>query len=126
MPLLLAVDKVYAKIRNEKYSYIADQMTRFPEEVDQYDPDSIKEIINNCIAHSDYRLRGRINVEEFEDHLVFINEGAFIPEKHRAGIRARLQASLLSECFSVRCYGQYVYDRYKLYGYSNDISDTEG
>ena len=80
MPFLLAVDKVYAKIRNEKYRYIADQMTLFPEEVDQYDPDSIKEIINNCIAHSDYRLRGRINVEEFEDHLVFINEGAFIPE----------------------------------------------
>lgn len=28
----------------------------------------------------DYRLRGKINVEEFEDKLVFINEGAFIPE----------------------------------------------
>jgi len=34
----------------------------------------------NCIAHSDYRRHGKINVEEFEDHLVFINEGAFIPE----------------------------------------------
>jgi len=40
----------------------------------------IKEILNNCIAHSDYRLRGKIHVEEFEDRLVFINEGAFIPE----------------------------------------------
>lgn len=80
MPLLLAIDKVYAKIRNEKYRYIAGQQTLFPEEVDQYDPDLIKEILNNCIAHSDYRLRGHINVEEFEDHLIFINEGAFIPE----------------------------------------------
>lgn len=80
MPLLLAVDKVYAKIRNEKYRYIAGQQTLFPEEVDQYDPSLIKEILNNCIAHSDYRLRGKINVEEFEDRLVFINEGAFIPE----------------------------------------------
>lgn len=80
MPLLLAVDKVYGKIRNEKYRYIAGQQTLFPEEVDQYDPGMIKEILNNCIAHSDYRLRGKINVEEFEDRLVFINEGAFIPE----------------------------------------------
>ena len=80
MPLLLAVDKVYSKIRNEKYRYIAGQQTLFPEEVDQYDSGMIKEILNNCIAHSDYRLRGKINVEEFEDRLVFMNEGSFIPE----------------------------------------------
>lgn len=80
MPLLLAVDKVYAKIRNEKYRYIAGQATLFPEEVDQYNPNLVKEIINNCIAHSDYRLRGKINIEEYEDRLVFVNEGAFIPE----------------------------------------------
>ena len=80
IPLLLAVDKVYSKIRNEKYRYIAGQQTLFPDEVDQYEPELIKEIINNCIAHQDYRLRGKINVEEFEDRLVFINEGAFIPE----------------------------------------------
>jgi ATP-dependent DNA helicase RecG len=80
LPMLLAVDKVYAKIRNEKYRYIAGQQTLFPDEVNQYEPELIKEVINNCIAHQDYRLRGKINVEEFEDRLVFINEGAFIPE----------------------------------------------
>lgn len=80
MPMLLAVDKVYNKIRNEKYRYIAGQQTLFPDEVNQYEPELIKEIINNCIAHQDYRMRGKINVEEFEDKLVFINEGAFIPE----------------------------------------------
>lgn len=80
MPLLLAVDKVYAKIRNEKYRYIAGQMTLFPDEVYSYDADVVKEILNNCIAHSNYQLRGKINVEEFEDKLVFINEGNFIPE----------------------------------------------
>ena len=80
MPLLLAVDNVYAKIRNEKYRYIAGQLTLFPDEVYQYEPEVIKEALNNCIAHSDYRLRGKINVEEFEDRVVFINEGAFIPE----------------------------------------------
>lgn len=80
MPMLLAVDKVYAKIRNEKYRYIAGNQTLFPDEVNQYEPDLIKEIINNCIAHQDYRLRGKINIEEFEDRLVFLNEGNFIPE----------------------------------------------
>ncbi len=80
MPLLLAVDKTYAKIRNEKYRYIAGQQTLFPDEVEQYAPDVVKEILNNCIAHSNYQLRGKINVEEFEDRLVFINEGNFIPE----------------------------------------------
>lgn len=75
MPLLLAVDKVYGKIRNEKYRYIADQTTLFPEEVDQYNPNLVKEIINNCIAHSDYRLRGKINLEEYEDHLVSLMKG---------------------------------------------------
>lgn len=80
MPMLLAVDKVYSRIRNVKYRYIAGQQTLFPDEVDQYEPELIKEILNNCIAHQDYRLRGKINVEEFEDKLVFINEGAFIPE----------------------------------------------
>lgn len=80
MPLLLSVDRAYAKIRNEKYRYIAAQQTLFPDEVDQYDPEVIKEILNNCIAHSNYQLRGKINIEEFEDHLVFINEGNFIPE----------------------------------------------
>ncbi len=80
MPLLLAVDRVYSKIRNEKYRYIAGQSTLFPDEVNQYEPELVKEVLNNCIAHQDYRLRGKINVEEFEDRLVFINEGAFIPE----------------------------------------------
>lgn len=80
MPMLLAVDKVYSRIRNVKYRYIAGQQTLFPDEVNQYEPELIKEVINNCIAHQDYRLREKINVEEFEDKLVFINEGAFIPE----------------------------------------------
>ena len=80
MPMLLAVDKTYSKIRNVKYRYIAGQQTLFPDEVNQYEPELIKEIINNCIAHQDYRLRGKINVEEFEDKLIFINEGSFIPE----------------------------------------------
>lgn len=80
MPLLLAVDRAYSKIRNEKYRYIAGQQTLFPDETTQYEADVVKEVLNNCIAHSNYQLRGKINLEEFEDRLVFINEGNFIPE----------------------------------------------
>ncbi len=77
-PLLLAVDNVYAKIRNLKYRYIKDG-TLFPEEIDQYEPFVIREAINNCIAHQDYTKGGRINVIEMEDQLVFTNLGSFIP-----------------------------------------------
>lgn len=78
MPLLLAVDKVYAKIRNLKYRYLRDG-TLFPEETDQYEPYALREALNNCIAHQDYTLCGRINVIEREDSLTFTNLGSFVP-----------------------------------------------
>lgn len=77
-PLLLAVDKIYAKIRNSKYRYLKNG-TLFPDEIDQYEPFTIREAINNCIAHQDYSLCGRINVVEMEDQLIFTNLGSFIP-----------------------------------------------
>lgn len=78
-PLLLNTEEVYKKIRNLKYRYIADG-TLFPEEVDQYDPYIVREGLNNCIAHQDYSLSGKINLVEYEDgRLVFINSGKFIP-----------------------------------------------
>ncbi|MCH8535920.1 MAG: putative DNA binding domain-containing protein [Flavobacteriaceae bacterium] len=79
LPLLLAVDKVYNKIRNLKYRYISDG-TLFPDEVNQYEPYTIREAINNCIAHQDYTKNGRINVIEMEDQLLFTNLGDFIPQ----------------------------------------------
>ena len=78
MPMLLAVDKVYAKIRNLKYRYIREG-TLFPEETDQYEPYAIREALNNCIAHQDYTLAGRINVVEREESLSFTNKGSFVP-----------------------------------------------
>jgi len=54
-PLILSIEKVYKKIRNLKYRYIAEP-TLFPEEVDTYDPYVIREALNNCIAHQDYEL----------------------------------------------------------------------
>lgn len=77
-PLLLAIDKIYAKIRNLKYRYLKEG-TLFPDEVSQYEPYSIREALNNCIAHQDYSKNGRINVIEMEDQLIFTNLGSFIP-----------------------------------------------
>lgn len=77
-PILLAVDKIYAKIRNLKYRYIKDG-TLFPDEVNQYEPYSIREALNNCIAHQDYTKHGRINLVEMDDQLIFTNLGTFIP-----------------------------------------------
>lgn len=78
-PLILAVENVYKKIRNLRYRYISNK-TLFPEEIDRYDPATIREAINNCIAHQDYELAGKINVVENEDDcLIFSNLGSFIP-----------------------------------------------
>jgi ATP-dependent DNA helicase RecG len=77
-PFLLAVDNVYAKIRNLRYRYMQSG-TLFPDEVDRYEPFVIREALNNCIAHQDYSLRERIDVIEEEDQLSFRNAGNFIP-----------------------------------------------
>lgn len=78
LPLILSVEKIFAKIRNIKYRYMQEG-TIFPAEVSQYEPFSIREAINNCIAHQDYTKGARINVIEKEDQLVFTNQGSFIP-----------------------------------------------
>jgi ATP-dependent DNA helicase RecG len=78
-PYILAVDEVYAKIRNLKYRYLKDG-TLFPEEIDQYDAKNIKEALSNCIAHMDFTLGGRISVAENEDgYISFTNPGTFLP-----------------------------------------------
>lgn len=78
-PLLLNTEEIYRKIRKVKYRYMRDG-SLFPEEMDQYEPYVIREAINNCIAHQDYRLGGHINVVENEDgYLTFSNLGSFIP-----------------------------------------------
>ena len=79
IPFILAVDKVLTKIRNLKYVHLGTQ-TIFPDEFLRYEPFSIRELINNTIAHQDYEKKGRINVIEYEDdHLIFSNLGSFLP-----------------------------------------------
>lgn len=78
IPMILSVEKVFSKIRNIKYRYMQEG-TIFPTEVAKYEPFSIREAINNCIAHQDYTKNARINVIEMDDQLIFTNQGSFIP-----------------------------------------------
>jgi ATP-dependent DNA helicase RecG len=78
IPMILSIEKVFSKIRNIKYRYMQEG-TIFPTEVAKYEPFSIREAINNCIAHQDYTKNARINVIEMDDQLIFTNQGNFIP-----------------------------------------------
>lgn len=78
-PFILQVDRVLEKIRNERYRYFDSQLTLFPTLANKYDLEVIRELLHNAIAHQDYRNSGKINVLEYEDRLVFKNEGSFIP-----------------------------------------------
>ena len=79
IPFILNVEKVKNKIRNLRYRYMVNENTLFPNEADQYDNYILRELINNCIVHQDYRLKGTINIMEFKDKLIISNEGNFIP-----------------------------------------------
>jgi ATP-dependent DNA helicase RecG len=90
MPMILAVDLLNAKIRNIKYVSIRPD-TLFPDEMMRYDMFSIREPLNNCIAHQDYTKGARIEVVEYEDNrLIFQNAGNFIPTS--------IEAVLDSDC----------------------------
>jgi len=78
LPFLLGIEKVFRKIRNLNYRYLPDG-TLFPIEITQYDPWVLREALHNCIAHQDYELKGRINVVEKPEELIFSNQGHFIP-----------------------------------------------
>ncbi|WP_165052610.1 MULTISPECIES: RNA-binding domain-containing protein [unclassified Adlercreutzia] len=78
-PFILQVDKVLGKVRNERYRYFNSETTLFPTLANKYDPEAIRELLHNAVAHQDYRQTGKVNVLEYEDRIVFINEGSFIP-----------------------------------------------
>lgn len=78
IPIILAVDKIFARIRNLTYRYISDE-TLFPYEISRYDPWVIRETLHNCIAHQDYLQGARVSIVENADSLLFTNRGDFIP-----------------------------------------------
>lgn len=87
-PFIMQVDRVLGKIRNEKYRFFDREDTLFPTEAYRYSPEVIRELLHNAIAHQDFRMSGKINVLEYEDRLVFKNEGTFIPETIEAALES--------------------------------------
>ena len=77
-PLILAVEKVFTRIRNLTYRYLPDA-TLFPVELTQYDPWVMRETLHNCIAHQEYPQGGRIQVIEGPESVLFTNPGDFLP-----------------------------------------------
>lgn len=79
IPFITLSDRIFGKMRNLTYRYMPNQLTLFPMETKQYDLWLLRELMNNCIAHSEYTIGGRIYLNEFEDHIVLTNPGTFLP-----------------------------------------------
>ena len=84
IPMILAIEEIGSLIRNTTYTYtISGSM--FPESMARYDTFTIREPLNNAIAHQDYSKGCHIDVIEYEDEkLCFKNAGQFIPESVEA------------------------------------------
>lgn len=81
IPFITLSERLFEKIRNLTYRYMPNQMTLFPTEIKQYDMWLLRELLNNCIAHSEYTFGGRIYLNEFEDRIILTNPGSFLPGK---------------------------------------------
>ncbi|TWU02223.1 RNA-binding domain-containing protein [Stieleria varia] len=97
-PLLLAVDPLLRKIRNLTCRVLP-WGTLFPTEILQYEPWVLRESLHNAIAHQDYSQGGRVDVVEFEDRLVVVNKGTFLPGDVESVIRRDAPYSLYRNAF---------------------------
>ena len=52
IPFINVIDRIVARIRNLTYRYMPNQMTLFPQEIQQYDTWLLRELMHNCIAHN--------------------------------------------------------------------------
>lgn len=78
-PFLISADTVYSKIRNTMYRYMTNEGI-FPKEVQRYDEYTLREAINNAVAHADYMRDETIDVLEYEnDRVIICNAGEFLP-----------------------------------------------
>lgn len=84
IPMILAIEELGSLFRNTTYTYtISGSM--FPESMSRYDAFTLREPLNNAIAHQDYSKGCHIDVIEYEDDkLSFKNAGQFIPESVEA------------------------------------------
>lgn len=79
VPFITLSDRIFGKIRNLTYRYMTNPNSLFPSETKQYDNWLLRELLNNCIAHSNYEICSRIILDEEEDQVIFKNPGTFLP-----------------------------------------------
>lgn len=80
IPMILAVEDLGHRISNTQYVYTIEG-NLFPQDMKRYDVFTLREPLNNAIAHQDYSKGSMIDVVEYEDEkLVFLNKGQFIPK----------------------------------------------
>lgn len=102
IPFITLGNRVLSKIRNLTYRYMTNPNSLFPSETKQYDSWLLRELLNNCIAHSDYLIGTRIVLEEEEDQVIFKNAGSFLPGNIKKALEKNYNApfyrnQLLSE-----------------------------
>ncbi|MFM7469068.1 MAG: RNA-binding domain-containing protein, partial [Vampirovibrionales bacterium] len=78
IPFLLTTPDIAQRIQNPLIRHIPVGKL-FEEELERYQPYSIREALHNCIAHQEYRRGSLVDVTEYHDRLVFANQGNFIP-----------------------------------------------
>lgn len=79
IPMIDAITDFMHAVRNVRYEYIQPGKM-FPDTMMRYDGFTLREPLNNAIAHQDYAMGAMIEVVEYEDEkLVFKNYGQFIP-----------------------------------------------
>lgn len=86
-PLILAVDDVLLRIRNNEHMVFREG-SLIPVESKTYDVAALREAINNCIAHQDYGMGEVITIVERDGEITFSNAGTFIPGSVDAVISA--------------------------------------
>lgn len=100
-PFILNIEKVFARIRNITIRHLPDG-SLFPKEITQYDPWVIREALHNCIAHQEYKLKGRINIVESPEGLIFSNVGSFMPGSIEQVIRQDAPSEVYRNPFLAR------------------------
>lgn len=80
IPMILAIEELGQSIQNTSYTYtIGGSM--FPETMMRYDVFTLREPINNAIAHQDYSKKAHIEVVKYiYEKLIIRNHGQFIPQ----------------------------------------------
>lgn len=78
IPFVFSADNALGKIANYKYTRVMEGATS--ETMSTYDPDTLREALNNAIMHNDYRKDRIIDIKEVQSEcIVFSNAGSFLP-----------------------------------------------